>query len=674
MHSCTGTRPRRPRGGRVLLAAALAAAALAPGGLPFVAAEEPADPVEATIGDYFQELERAGLIDVNTGSQRALAAELRAAEALLADGNPFEAAVALYAIVESPRFTDFSDTVEYQNAEYALGVALAASGAYESALDTLVRVLERGPSSMYFAPAHRRAVDIALETRDYRGVLARLDALRLSEPLPPGAVGEQAYLRARAAYAAGDLGAAEAELVKIGRKSRLYSSALYLRGVIRARRGELQAATDALCEIAQTPDTDKYTFVVDDRYFTIKDLARLGLGRIAHEEGRYDDAYYHYFQIPDDSDRLPEALFEAAWSMYQKRELPTARDLVDEFLRTFPDSPLVPEALLLAGYIELADCQFTAAQAHFDRVVARIQPVVDELAALRKDPDRRSRLFDRALRRWRRRRDDPDARRPLAPKTRIDQVVALLRLDPQFVRLHEAIAGMRRAAGDAPHAVRAWTTLARRVARQRVGAAAREPTAEQEDADDANALLEDVRRLRDEVDRARAELRRGVRAGTLPADAADAERKRLDLLASEIDVLEADVDRAARAAEAALLSDADAQLGHLVGRDLAAARALRVEAAALLDRLQAAADRLAAGAVDRLYSQMRRVVDKAKLGKIDAVIGQKRRLDIEVADLSAGRYPPELFGRMWEQGLIGDDEEVWPFEGELWRDEYEGWR
>src|SRR5262249_12044236 len=154
------------------------------------------------------------------------------------------------------------------------------------------------------------------------------------------------------------------------------------------------------CEIAATPDNDRFTFVVDDRYFTIKDLARLGLGRIAHEVGNYDDAYYHYFQIPDDSDKLPQALFEAAWSMYQKRELDTARDLVAELRKSFADSPLDPEAGLLAGYIELADCKFDDAQRDYDRLVADLGPVVAELDRIRKDPDRVSALFDRALRRW----------------------------------------------------------------------------------------------------------------------------------------------------------------------------------------------------------------------------------------------------------------------------------
>src|SRR5262249_42481854 len=134
---------------------------------------------------------------------------------------------------------------------------------------------------------------------------------------------------------------------------------------------------------------------------TIKDLARLGLGRIAHEQNEYDDAYYHYFQIPDDSLYLSDALFEASWSMYQKRELATSRDLVHEFLRTFPTSPLWPEASLLAGYVELADCKFDDSQKWYDLLVDRLQPVVDEMEKAKKDPDLRKQLFAKALSRYR---------------------------------------------------------------------------------------------------------------------------------------------------------------------------------------------------------------------------------------------------------------------------------
>lgn len=42
--------------------------------------------------------------------------------------------------------------------------------------------------------------------------------------------------------------------------------------------------------------------------------------------------------------------------------------------------------------------------------------------------------------------------------------------------------------------------------------------------------------------------------------------------------------------------------------------------------------------VERLYNDTRRVLDKAKLGKIDAVIGQKRKLDIAVQILPPGDF------------------------------------
>ena len=65
-------------------------------------------------------------------------------------------------------------------------------------------------------------------------MLARIEAIKTTESIPPSAAGERAYLRGRAAYDDGKLAEAEGQLVTISRKSRLYSSAVYLRGVIKA--------------------------------------------------------------------------------------------------------------------------------------------------------------------------------------------------------------------------------------------------------------------------------------------------------------------------------------------------------------------------------------------------------------------------------------------------------
>ncbi|HEU4612523.1 MAG TPA: hypothetical protein VFS15_10615 [Kofleriaceae bacterium] len=663
----------------VLVAALAGSAQAAPGGAK--SASEPTAAAEDTsngLARYFSELETMKLIDAESGTLETLKRELGVAEGLLHDGAYANAAVALYGIVESPRYAAFTDFVEYQNAEYDLAVALQRSGSYGSALDIIDGILQRGPSAPYWGPAHRRAVDIAIETRDHAGVLARIEAIKTSDPIPPSAAGERAYLRGRAAYEAGKLADAEAELISISRKSRMYSSAVYLRGVIRARRGQYKEAAEAMCEIAATPDTDKITFVVDDRYFTVKDLARLGLGRIAHEQSEYDDAYYHYFQIPEDSAYLPDALFEAAWSMYQKRELATSRDLVKEFLKEFPSSPLWPEASLLAGYVELADCEFNASQKWYDSLVAKLQPIVIEIDRVRKDPDLRRRLFAKALTRFHevKQSGELDGKKPgSAPaQTAFDEAVALLRLDPTFLRLDDAVHGASELANSAPQVVRQWQNLAAQVKETRVGKVSGTATLEEEQLADANAVVEDLRRLAEQVRTQRGEIARAKREKLMPADEADQELEHLGKLQRKVEVALANgIATADQAAEAAV-AQAGGGIKPLIQADIAEARRLDKASHALARKLAEAGEKLSRGTVDKLYEDTRKVLDKAKLGKIDAIIGQKRKLDIEVQDLAAGRLPEELIGRLWNASMIGDDEEYWPFQGEYWADEYEGWR
>ncbi len=664
---------------------------------PAGAAAAPAAPAEHDVDDplakYFAAMEQMKLVDVESGNLETLRRELGIAEGLLKDQAFSNAAVALYAIVKSPRYNAFTDFVEFQNAEYDLAVALARAGSFGAALDAIDVVIKRGPAAPYWGPAHRRAVDIALETRDHAGVLARLEAIKTADPIPASAAGERAYLRGRAAYDQGKYPDAEGELVTISKKSRLYTSAVYLRGVIRARRGELKGSAEAMCEIAGTPDDDKFTFVVDERYFSIKDLARLGLGRIAHEQGEYDDAYYHYFQVPDDSAYLPDALFEASWSMYQKRELPTARDLVKEFLKTFPTSPLWPEASLLAGYVELADCKFDDSQQWYDKLVARLSPIVDEIDKVRKDPHLRRQLFAKAVTRFHEAKSTGEivgktkpaalappasgeaaSTRTTSEREALDEVLALLRLDPKFTRLSDAITGMDELARGAPNVARAWQSLGGQFSEQHVAHVSTDKTAEQDQLADANALVEDLRRLAAQVGKQRAELAAAVRDGVIPADAAKDEDARLAELQTKstaaVDKAVAAADVAAKAVEASTT----AGIKPLLENDLNEARRLDKVAHDLSEKLDAAGEKLAQDSIEKLYTETRRVLDKAKLGKVDAVIGQKRKLDIEVQDLAAGRFPAELIGKLWNASMIGDDEEFWPWQGEFWADEYSGWR
>ena len=633
--------------------------------------------VDDPLAKYFTALAAMKLVDIESGNLDSLKRELAIGEGLLRDAAFTNAAVALYAIVKSPRYSAFTDFVEFQNAEYDLAVALARSGAYGGALEEIDDILQRGPAAPYWGPAHRRAVDIAIETRDHAGVLARLEAIKTTDPIPPSAAGERSYLRGRAAYDNGKMADAEGELVLISKKSRLYSSAVYLRGVIHARRGEYKDAAEAMCEIAGTEDNSKFTFVVDERYFTIKDLARLGLGRIAHEEGEYDDAYYHYFQIPDDSTYLPDALFEASWSMYQKRELATSRDLVHEFLKEFPTSPLWPEASLLAGYVELADCKFDDSQKWYDELVKRLQPIVDEIEQVRKDPELRKRLFAKAIGRFKEvKQTAGDKQKPKPPveTTAFDDVEALLRLDPKFLRLDDAVVGAHELAASAPQVERQWHNLASQVTETKVAKISTDKTLEQEQLADANALVEDLRRLGAQIVAQRSEMARARTEGSLPADVATPELARLDQMLQKVQQATANAVAAADKASKAIVSQTTSGIRPMIEADIADARRLDKASHTLADKLTEAGEKLAELALERLYNDVRHVLDKAKLGKVDAIIGEKRKLDIQVQDLAAGRFPEELIGHLWNVSMIGDDEEYWPWQGEYWADEYEGWR
>jgi hypothetical protein len=148
----------------------------------------------------------------------------------------------------------------------------------------------------------------------------------------------------------------------------------------------------------------------------------------------------------------------------------------------------------------------------------------------------------------------------------------------------------------------------------------------------------------------------------------------LDAADAELAGMQERAEAASEAADKALLGKADPRLRQMIEADLARARALARQAAELARGIDEAADKIATRALAGLYVDLRRVLDKAKLGKIDAVIGTKRKLEIEVEDLAQGRFPPELFGRLYEEGMIGDDEVFWPPDAEFWKDEYSGWR
>ena len=537
-------------------------------------------------------------------------------------GNVQTATARLFTLVESSAFTKFKNDPEYQNAEMSLGRALVKAGAYSSAERYLGRVLARGPQQPFFGAAYRAMVDVALETRDEAAMLAKLDQMTAAAggALPHDATNERNYLDGKVKYNAGQFAAAALAFSAIDRQSRFFAGGLYFRGLIDARMRHFASARASLCEIVEQADNDRFTFFVDGRYWGIKDLAYLALGRIAHEQGKYDDAYYFYFRIPEDAERLPEALYEAAWSMFQKGEYEASRAFIEQFDKSFPGSPLAPDVLLLHAMIDLKSCKFDQVRTTLNQFVGTYAPIEKEVAALITNPDRRMALYRRML-----------SRQELGRAH--DPIVDLLKLDSRFYRYYGYLAALDREASLLPQEIAAWDELTA----EKTGGA--HGTARGAQATEAAQLLADVHGL---VGDTRTEPELHAQA--------------LDLLAKAV--------RAARPVTGkGPFAD---QLERL--------QVLSNETSELRARLLEAANALAEGALVDLDKRLRGLLRQARLTHIDAVIGKKKRLEIEIANLQEGRYPTEMLGRLETEGLIGDDEEYWPYEGEYWADEYENFR
>ena len=109
----------------------------------------------------------------------------------------------------------------------------------------------------------------------------------------------------------------------------------------------------------------------------------------------------------------------------------------------------------------------------------------------------------------------------------------------------------------------------------------------------------------------------------------------------------------------------------LLSGDIEMARRLPSRVEATRGRMVDAANETAIASLQTLRRRLGASLRRARIGRIDAVMGSKRRIEIQIESLAAGRFPPELQDPLAIQGLLRDDEEYWPFEGEYWQDEFE---
>jgi hypothetical protein len=588
-------------------------------------------------------------------SLQRLREDLGSIEEKISAGRRDEAIGDLVYIVESPRFDPFRSSDEGRAAIYWLGDALGRGGAYQPARGYLTSLLSGTATEIWYRRAVHSLVDLALESDEPRLMLGDLKGV--PSDAPDEIAGDVQYLTGRVAEREGKPDDALDAYARVSEKSRFWAQATYLSGVIAVERKDYKKGEALFCKVADPKQTPKKAPLFGGTdFFQVRDLARLGLGRVAHEQYRFDDARYYYYLVPHDSDNLPEALYETATTRYEAKDYDGARQSIDELKRLKVDNAYEDETYILDAYIDLATCRFPQADGKLNAFLRRYDPVRDAARRLTTDDVAMKKLVEAV-----RTSTDPASAGLGFSEETARALGALVRVDSDYGRAARRLAeldhqqsGLRRAMGDLDQATERLAS----------------PKAVRPQSSEAlgNTELDKVERIESQI----AELKRLLREAE--SAALGKQSSDLDALKKELEALQIRA-RAARAAlppPAAKVGAKGEDLPGLLAADRERATALYNDAQKLRVEVEAQELALAKDALVRLDRRLSRLLRRARLGRIETVLGKKRSLEIEVEALSQGLLPQTIVDSLDAARYLGDDEEYWPFEGEDWTDEYVG--
>ena len=638
-------------------------ASAAPAARPEASAAVAANPVAADSLDtrgasmraYQAALDKQKLAASAPLSLQRLRDDLGTIEEKISSGRRDEAIGDLVYIVESPRFDPFKSSDEGRAAVYWLGDALGRGGAYQPARGYLTSLLSSAPTDIWYRRAVHSLVDLALESDEPRLMLGDLKGV--GADAPDEITGDVQYLTGRVAEREAKPDDALDAYAKVSEKSRFWAQATYLSGVIAVERKDYKKGEALFCKVADPKLTPKKAPLFGGTdFFQVRDLARLGLGRVAHEQYRFDDARYYYYLVPHDSDNLPEALYETATTRYEAKDYDGARQSIDELKRLKTDNVYEDETYILDAYIDLATCRFPQADSKLNAFLLRYDPVRDAARRLTTDDAAMKKLVDAV-----RTSTDPASAGLGVSEDTARALGALVRVDSGYGRAARRLAeldhqqsGLRRAMGDLDQATERLAS----------------PKAVRPQSSEAlgQTDLDKVERIEGQI----AELKRLLREADSAAPGKQSSD--LDALKKELEALQIRA-RAARAAlppPVAKVGPKGEDLPGLLAADRERASALYNGTQKLRVEVEAQELALAKDTLVRLDRRLSRLLRRARLGRIETVLGKKRSLEIEVEALSQGLLPQTIVDSLDAARYLGDDEEYWPFEGEDWSDEYVG--
>jgi hypothetical protein len=356
--------------------------------------------------------------------------------------------------------------------------------------------------------------------------------------------------------------------------------------------------------------------------------------------------------VPRDSDRLAEALYEAATTRYEKKDYDGARELLDELAGLGVHHRYQDEAWVLDAWVDLARCRFADADKKLVTFLERYEPVRDAARRIATDDGAMQRLLAAV-------RSGSDAggaeiggTSPEVMRT----IAALVRIDTAYDRVQRKRAVLEREASGLVFSVGAIGDMQRTLATN--GGVRPSSDLGSDDAQKAREAREAIE---------------GVEHQLADLEAARAPASEVTPLRQQLSELKARLAQGAGAsAPGANETPAGADLPDLLRADASKGTELQGRIATARRELTDAETALAKDALHRLDLRLSRLLRRARLGRIESVLGRKRALEVEVEAIRLGYLPQDAVDSLDAARYLEDNEEYWPFEGDDWPDEYVG--
>lgn len=610
----------------------------------------------ATYQQALKDRKLGSMLQLSLDDVKTRAAE---GEDLIRTGRIDEAVSRMLDLTESPQFVPFVNDEAGRAVIFLLGDAYARAGAYQPGRAYFRKLLNQQGAwdgvATYARRAVRRLVEVGIETERYDDAMD--DVKLVPQSAPEETRGEIAYLRGRQAEAKKDPDGALASYAQVGQRSRFWAQATYLQGLILTEKKQYKEGENMFCKVADPKRASSSTPVyADERFFAVRDLARLALGRVAHEQFRFDDSRYYYYLVPRDSDRLAEALYEAATSRYEKKDYEGARELLDELKGLQIHHPYEDEAWILDSYIDLAQCKFKPADDKLLKFIALYEPVRDAARRVQDNEHAMNALLDAA-------RTGGDAGiseggASLKPES-LRAIAALLRLDPAY----GAVVRQRAVLDHEASGLRLTTGSLNDIRQQLATTGGVRPAQDDKLSDDERS-----KDAREAVD--------GVRRMISDLEGSGASSSQLQPLKEELDKLQVRVN-AARTATTVAAANAVSTTGgkdlpDLIRQDEQIATTYGQPIETARTELAHTESVLAKDSLRRVDLRLSRLLRRARLGRIESILGRKRSLEIEIEAINNGFLPQDAVDALDAARFLKDSEEYWPFEGDDWPDEFIG--